>query len=283
MTANPMTGLTAIANPRWRLAAADPLLAATDALATLNTPQQLLSAGKAVASSRFSRVSQGLLALDSQPRTAVYLKEFIDRGPVETLKNLFRPHRALRALEAERQLAAAGFKVATTLVIGWQQRLGVKYRFFTVTRDLGELIDLYQCARQLQGAALEHKRRWLRAVADAVAQLHREGFIHGDLRPGNLLVGEQGGRTVCAWLDNERTRRFATLPERLRLKNLVQLNMLLSPAIGRRERLCFLLAYCRHFAGLDCRTLCRQVEDRTRQRLHTLVARGRLDPGEVWL
>lgn len=281
--ASPITGFRSIPNSRWRLAVAPSLLSATDALAVLAAPQQLLSTGKAVASSQFSRVSQGLLALDNHPPTAVYLKEFLGRGTVEALKNLFRPHRALRALNAERQLDSAGFKVAATLIVGWQQRLGVKYRFFSVTRDLGELIDLYQCAARLQGATLKHKRRWLAAIADAVAQLHQAGFSHGDLRPGNLLIGEQGGQISCAWLDNERTRRYTILPMRLRIKNLVQLNMLLSSAIGRRERLYFLLRYCRHFAALDCRLLGRQVEDKTRQRLHRLVARGRLGAGEVWL
>ncbi|MFA5547685.1 MAG: lipopolysaccharide kinase InaA family protein [Porticoccaceae bacterium] len=282
MTA-PLAAFIPAANPHWRLAVAPSLRAAAPALAGLRAPAALLQGPQPVAASRFSRVSRGVLALPGAAPDAVYLKEFLDRGALEAIKNLVRPHRALRALAAEQRLAAAGFRVPAALLVGWRQALGIRRQVFVVTRDLGDFRNLYQCAAALDGASPRQRRRWLRGVADAVAALHRAGFSHGDLRPGNLLARERDGRIECAWLDNERTRQFAHLPGRLRLKNLVQLNMLISPALGRRDRLFFFQCYCRHFDDLDAASLRRRVEAKTRARLGRLVERGRLRREDLWL
>lgn len=280
---NPLANFVPAANPIWRLALDPSIAAAAPALAALDAPGQLLTEPQPVAASRFSRVSRGRFALPGIAPESVYLKEFVDRGPLEALKNLVRPHRALRALAAEQALTAAGFQVPVTLLVGWRQPLGMRRRVFVVSRDLGDFHNLYQCAAALDGASVGHRRHWLRGIADGVAALHQAGFAHGDLRPGNLLARERDGQLECAWLDNERTRHFRHLPGRLRLKNLVQLNMLLSPALRRRDRLFFLHCYCRHFTDLDPNTLRREVEIKTRGRLQRLANQGRLRQEDLWL
>src|SRR5690606_31764476 len=191
MTA-PLAAFIPAANPHWRLAVAPSLRAAAPALSGLRAPAALLQGPQPVAASRFSRVSRGVLALPGAAPDAVYLKEFLDRGALEAIKNLVRPHRALRALAAEQRLAAAGFRVPAALLVGWRQALGIRRQVIVVTRALGDFRNLYQCAAALDGASPRQRRRWLRGVADAVAALHRAGFSHGDLRPGNRLARHLG-------------------------------------------------------------------------------------------
>ncbi|MHC4664122.1 MAG: serine/threonine protein kinase, partial [Planctomycetota bacterium] len=37
----------------------------------------------------------------------------------------------------------------------------------------------------------------LRDVADAIAYAHKEGFLHRDLKPGNILIADDGRAKVC--------------------------------------------------------------------------------------
>ena len=127
-------------------------------------------------------------------------------------------------------------------------------------------------------------RQRLRALAIAVAQLHRAGFSHGDLRPGNVLAKQDAqGNWHWAYLDNERTQQHRRLPMKLRKKNLVQLNMLRSPNLTRRDRLFFFLCYGQHFPDIDQRKLLSRITNTTRQRLDRLVRRGRLSAEEAAL
>jgi hypothetical protein len=72
--------------------------------------------------------------------------------------------------------------------------------------------------------------------------MHRAGIIHGDLRPGNVLARKVADGWEFFFLDNERTRKWPWLPMRLRLKNLVQINML-PEGISRTDRMRFFQAY----------------------------------------
>ena len=70
---------------------------------------------------------------------------------------------------------------------------------------------------------------------------------------------------------------------KLRKKNLVQLNMLRSPNLTRRDRLFFFLCYGQHFPDIDQRKLLSRITNTTRQRLDRLVRRGRLSAEEAAL
>jgi hypothetical protein len=68
------------------------------------------------------------------------------------------------------------------------------------------------------------------------------GIVHGDLRPGNVLARQTAGRWEFFFIDNERTRKCRFLSRHLRLKNLVQINML--PAgLTRTDRMRFFQSY----------------------------------------
>jgi len=73
--------------------------------------------------------------------------------------------------------------------------------------------------------------------------MHAAGIFHGDLRLGNILAKEENNGWHFFLIDNERTRKFRRLPSRLRLKNLVQVNMLNSDGITKTDRMRFFKAY----------------------------------------
>ena len=86
------------------------------------------------------------------------------------------------------------------------------------------------------------RRQLLHVLGEAVGRMHRAGIVHGDLRPGNILARKSDGRWEVFFIDNERTKKWPFLPNRLRLKNLVQINMLPSD-VSKTDRLRFFHAY----------------------------------------
>jgi len=55
--------------------------------------------------------------------------------------------------------------------------------------------------------------------------MHAGGIFHGDLSIGNVLVVREEQKWRFFFIGNERTKKFYRLHARLRLKNLVQINM----------------------------------------------------------
>jgi GrpB-like predicted nucleotidyltransferase (UPF0157 family) len=89
---------------------------------------------------------------------------------------------------------------------------------------------------------LARKRDLIGAFAETVGQMHAEGIFHGDLRLGNVLAVQEEKKWRFFFIDNERTQKFHSLPARLRLKNLVQINMFIH-GISDTDRLRFFRAY----------------------------------------
>lgn len=66
--------------------------------------------------------------------------------------------------------------------------------------------------------------RFRRLFGREIGRFHAAGFSHGDLRWGNVLIkSPESEQPVFIYLDNDRTKKYRKLPDRLRLKNLVQL------------------------------------------------------------
>ncbi|MGK2915526.1 MAG: lipopolysaccharide kinase InaA family protein [Porticoccaceae bacterium] len=213
----------------------------------------------------------------------VFVKEFRYRSAFDRIKHLFRKSRSLRAFEADQLLNREGFATPTTLLTGWRQRGFIRDRFFTITAELSGYDNLYRHLEQLTTTAPRAKRTLIESLARTIATLHNRGIVHGDLRLGNIMACCDNDWRF-AFLDNERTRQFSSLPEPLRIKNLVQLNMLTGPTLTRGDRLRFFHAYCASCPGaFDVALLRQRVVARTRQRLSRLVALGRLAPGDLWL
>jgi hypothetical protein len=87
------------------------------------------------------------------------------------------------------------------------------------------------------------RRQLLRSLGSFIGRLHAEGFIHGDLRPGNVFAAVENGGFRFALIDNERTVRRQPPPGRALLRNLMQLNMLAPGELSRTDRMRFFRAW----------------------------------------
>ncbi len=139
-----------------------------------------------------------------------------------------------------------GFDTAPSVCVGEHSRFGVVSRNLLVTeavRRVSELADYLD--RELSTGnpdGVAGKRRFLKEYGRVIGRLHREGIFQGDLRERNILV-RNGDPPKFYLIDNERTRGYGRLPDRKRLKNLVQANMYNSLNITRTDRVRFFYAY----------------------------------------
>jgi tRNA A-37 threonylcarbamoyl transferase component Bud32 len=215
-----------------------------------------------VPSSEGSRVWR--LALPSGTSTRrIYLKEYVARSWLDRVKHLVRVSRARRAIRGALLLARIGLK--TPEIIG-SGTLGP--RCFLATAEATEARSLYEyVGTSCPSSTLSLRRRMLRRLGDEIGRMHQAGIVHGDLRPGNILVRRTGQDWEFFFIDNERTKRWPCMPWRLRRKNLVQLNML-PRGITRTDRLRFFQAYllANPSVRLDYRRWARDVMRVTRRR-----------------
>ncbi|MFH1718695.1 MAG: lipopolysaccharide kinase InaA family protein, partial [Planctomycetota bacterium] len=199
----------------------------------------------AVSSSRFARVFRCGISSGGNGRM-LYLKKYLCRSMLDFVKHLFRPSRAGRAFNASLMLEKHRFN-APAVVGLFERRLGP---FCTDNLLLTEEVDsagsmaqvLTEISRDPGGDASIRKRAIIKAFAETVGQMHARDIFHGDLRLGNVLVVEDQQKWRFFFLDNERTKKFYRLPSRLRLKNLVQVNMF-RDGITNTDRMRFFKTY----------------------------------------
>jgi tRNA A-37 threonylcarbamoyl transferase component Bud32 len=100
--------------------------------------------------------------------------------------------------------------------------------------------------------------------------MHAKGIFHGDLRLGNVLAGQEGDIWRFFLLDNERTRKFDRLPFGLRVKNLVQVNMVRKGNISYTDRMRFFREYCAEtkISKKQSKSLAEKVVEKTNWRLN---------------
>ena len=208
---------------------------------------------------------------DQGQTTPVYFKEYLDRSIWDVLKHMVRASRARRAFRASLMLTRRGFRAPQVLALGETRAWLVTRRSFLLTRDVTESVRVsdYLVGNKppLTPDALRRRRALIRVLGQTVGDMHRQGIVHGDLRLGNVLARREDDHWRLFFLDNERTRRFPWLPPWLRLKNLVQVNML-SRGVTNTDRVRFFRAYlaaCPDLRPHDRRWAAR-VQARTRKR-----------------
>ena len=218
--------------------------------------EQALSAGEKslqehykltpVLSSRTSRVYKFLTSFDGTERL-IYFKQYLFRSNWDFIKHLVRPSRARRAFKASLILGKNGFEAPVIIAVGECKTSFLDKENFLVTVEVEGAKKIYQFipnkTDDLTKEQLGAKRRLLRAFGQTVGRMHAAGIFHGDLRLGNILAKEENHGWHFFLIDNERTRKFRRLPARLRLKNLVQANMLISDCITKTDRMRFFKAY----------------------------------------
>lgn len=206
-----------------------------------------------VPSSDFTSVFKGRISSNGTD-LPVYVKRFLFRSGLDFAKHLSRASRARRAFEASLMLRENGFDAPDVLGL-FERRFGpFKLDNMLVTREVENATPMFQLLLDMSGrsgaGALADKRSLIRAFAKTLGRMHARGIFHGDLRLGNVLVVEEDGRWRFYFIDNERTKKFHRLPARLRLKNLVQVNMFFHD-ISNTDRLRFFKLYLETNPGIQ--------------------------------
>jgi len=187
-----------------------------------------------------------------------------------TRNKLFGAARPFRELEVVESARARGVPTAAVLAVRVDRIAPFLYEGEMVTEELEEAPDVGQWLRR--GAPAPAMRRaMVRALGEAVAQLHAAGVIHPDLHLRNLLV--RAGEPPCAFvIDLDRAVRRPEGPGlgSGRLANLRRLdrsiqkhNLLEGAGATRADRFRFLRAYLRVLApDLDPRAVARRFGTR---------------------
>jgi hypothetical protein len=181
-----------------------------------------------------------------------YFKQYHYRSFWDIIKHAFRPSRAKRTIKAAAMLETNGFASPEIVAMGYRRKGLFCFESFLLTREVENALPLYVFFGRHYGLRqnaedrrqrTEDKREFVKALGLFVGRLHAKNISHGDLRFGNVLVRNRQSEWDFFLLDNERTLQYAHLPNRLRLKNLVQADMIITPGVTRTDRLRFLKAY----------------------------------------
>jgi len=259
-----------------------------------DTFEQTLLAGKEalheryhptlVRSSKFTRVYKFSVGFGGAEKV-VYLKEYFYRSVWDFVKHFFRPSRARRALEAAFMLAENGFENPAVIAMGQCRFAFLTTRNFLATLEVENGRSVYQMvrprfAKATQGRQAHHKLRerrlFIRAFGRTIGRMHADGIFHGDLRLGNMLARKEQDSWHFFFLDNERTKKFRRLPARLRLKNLVQINMFEPWLASDTDRMRFFEEYWAENKEIDMgkALLIEKVLKKTRRRLRKKTKSG---------
>lgn len=200
----------------------------------------------AIRSSKFARVYKLTVKFDDVDR-GVYFKQYLYRSTWDFIKDFVRASRAERAFKATEMLGENGFDTPAIIAMG-EFRYGLCHTTdFLATLEIENAKQIYQfIPDRLQNVTkqqVQGRRELIRAFGRTVGRMHAAGIFHGDLRLGNILARREKNRWRFFFLDNERTRKFYRLPARLRLKNLVQVNMLPPTAMSNTDRMRFFREY----------------------------------------
>jgi serine/threonine protein kinase len=203
----------------------------------------------------------------------VFIKLFPPRGIKDRI--FFRKSRARRAAEGGILLLQKGFHTPVLIAQGELVIRLCRAEDFLLTKGVEGSCNVYSylehfSVKGTSPEAIQEKRDFIRAFGNEIGRLHREGIFHGDLRPGNILVTQSDKSPVFYFIDNERNRYFSGgLPEYFRLKNLVQINMIISSGITFMDRLRFFKIYLTQNPELTliANKLARRVHVKTKKRL----------------
>jgi tRNA A-37 threonylcarbamoyl transferase component Bud32 len=212
--------------------------------------QALLDGGKelrehyrptTIQSSKFARVYKFTVRFNDVDK-GVYFKQYLRRSVWDFIKDFVRAGRAERAFKATEMLGENGFDTPAIIAMG-KSGYGLYHTAnFLVAL---EIEDAKHISQFISDNKLEtrDRRKLIRAFGQTIGRMHAKGIFHGDLRLGNILARQEKDRWRFFFLDNERTRKFYRLPGRLRLKNLVQVNMFPPTAISNTDRMRFFKEY----------------------------------------
>ncbi|HVA81398.1 MAG TPA: lipopolysaccharide kinase InaA family protein, partial [Candidatus Binataceae bacterium] len=163
-----------------------------------------------------------------------FIKVFDAPRGFERLKRLLSGSRAAHIAAISAEIRSAGLNAPAVVIWGRERSSG---REIVVTPRADGVMPTRYLRGAPRGAAIARKRAMLRAVGAEIARLHRAGFVHGDLTPFNIIVGD-GDPPRIWFIDHERTRSAGSLtPARARRRNLVQLGRFSFAGLSRADRM----------------------------------------------
>jgi serine/threonine protein kinase len=257
---------------------------------SVNLPNGQRAAFERLTSSRFARVLKCNVLFKAKVYSLI-IKHYFNRDILDIFKAFIFSSRAEKAFNAGQMLTQNGFLVPPAVACG---------RKLLITLEVKDSTPLYQLLGTLPPP---EKKKMLEQFGKTVGQMHDKGIFHGDLRLGNILVKSppchsepEGAHTrhferseaesrnppsgvlsgaeeskddnfAFYFLDNERTKKFNTLPMRLRVKNLVQANMHRGD-VDENDRKTFFDAYIsQQQSRIDGKLLAEKVISKTAKRL----------------
>lgn len=157
---------------------------------------------------------------------------------------------ALRALRGATILRRANIPTVVPVAAVEQRRGGVLSKSFFISEEIahGLTADAYW-QKELQPMAgaegFRRRRRFLLSLAGIFRALHGQNVYHNDLKDANILAVANGGEIPESLflLDLEGIRRCASLGDKRRIKNLVQLHRTLGRMARRTEKMAFIKGY----------------------------------------
>ena len=181
----------------------------------------------------------------------VYYKEFLPRSPLDGIKALVKGSRAASARRHADALLYAGIEAPENLAWG-KLPSGSEYLFTRAAAGKGVTTWLQTELAKGSGAeALATRRLLLESLGVFIGRMHATGFLHGDLRPGNVVAELREGRFLFSLIDNERTVHKIPPPGRMLLRNLMQLNMLPPKVLSQTDRMRFFVSWRRQLRELS--------------------------------
>jgi tRNA A-37 threonylcarbamoyl transferase component Bud32 len=173
-----------------------------------------------------------------------FYKKYLSRNVFEPIKNFLRGDRAVRELKGDRLLIKNGFNVPKCMMAGKKGS-----NVFKVSEAIKGGKDLTMFIKEefsegMNRNKTREKRNLCKLLGKEIGKLHATGIIHGDLRCGNVMIVKSSAMPIQIWfLDNERTVKYLSVSQKMRIVNLVQMNMIVSSIITSTDRMRFYIAY----------------------------------------
>lgn len=224
---------------------------------------------------RWVSCSNSTLVAAKETSSPVYYKEFFPRNKFEGIKACCRGSRCQRARKQKENLEAAG--LSTPEILCWGKGKSNEFIIFKADKGQGFYSFLLKnYSPPLTPEKLCEKRCLLQQAGRIISLLHRNGLIHGDLRPDNLLVAKNNGGFKFSFLDNERNKYFQKPPLPLIKKNLVQFSIIPDHLVTKTDLMRFFQAYLstnEHLTAQKRREFSRDIFRRRHKRFTFILTR----------
>jgi serine/threonine protein kinase len=199
----------------------------------------------------------------------LHYKEYQIRSPAASLKARVTGSRAERARSNNDALLLAGIDAPRNVHWGKLPH-GREYLFMETAPGTSVNRWVIDTLAQTHGEARRLRRQLLQALGTFIGRVHATGFIHGDLRPGNVLAVQIADQFHFTLIANESNTHKVPTPGKLLLRNLMQLNMLPLSKLSRTDRMRFFCAWrrqMRDLSAVEAKVLATEVYVRAQKRL----------------